>query len=299
MLVAGCAGEESLPHAERFVPDEETTLQLTPLPAKETSAAALQTLAPPSDETPAEERHVSLTPDEPYTHPVTLNPGECLHVVSYALNDGTALDLQLRTPDGAILWRDNRNTGRAALPGWCTPDAIPLVIELHAEAATPVEFAFYLEDQALARATLTQEAMRVFPGFRPLGDAHRHVLAAGQRVEFPFAVRANACYGAVASAEEGVTDLDLRLIDQRGTQLALDVATTATPFVGPWCPDRDDVLRLEFRMYDGEGAFHWQVFDIDRATGEAMYERRLNSPDGQEGWAAPDATDEPRDPARR
>lgn len=84
----------------------------------------------------------------------------------------------------------------------------------------------------------------------------------------------------MAHAEGGLEDLDTALYDLQGERLALEVATDQASVVGPWCPRRDMVVRVEFRAYKGQGSFYWQRWEADARTGAILNEITLKSADG-------------------
>lgn len=73
----------------------------------------------------------------------------------------------------------------------------------------------------------------------------------GTTHEVPVRLRAGSCYaiGAIASAEGYGGDLDLSLVDSRGTLLAADVGPSAHPLVFE-CPERDETVRAVVRASD-------------------------------------------------
>lgn len=83
-----------------------------------------------------------------------------------------------------------------------------------------------------------------------LSGTLEHGRAAVQRVD----LSAGLCYVIQGAADGSVHDLDLRIMDERGTELARDTATDPRPRLRV-CPERSGPFRLEVRMFDGDGAY--------------------------------------------
>ncbi len=138
----------------------------------------------------------------------------------------------------------------------------------------------YTQASSEAERALYEQGRHDLPGFRPYAAVQRWTLPHDKRARFPLAVSASRCIAIVAHAEGGLEDLDTALYDLQGERLALEVATDQASVVGPWCPRRDMVVRVEFRAYKGQGSFYWQRWEADARTGAILNEITLKSADG-------------------
>lgn len=128
---------------------------------------------------------------------------------------------------------------------------------------------------------LFEQARRDLVGFGAYGPLQRDVLANNMRRSFPLAVSADHCIAIAAQAEEGLQDLDAQLLSLDGELLALEVATDASSIVGPYCPLHDEILRVEFRAYAGQGGYRWQRWEASKPIGQRWVEARMRSKDGE------------------
>lgn len=127
---------------------------------------------------------------------------------------------------------------------------------------------------------LFEQARRDLVGFRAYGPLQRDVLANNMRRSFPLAVSGGHCVAVAAQAEEGLDDLDAQLLDLTGEVLALEVATDASSIVGPYCPLHDEIIRVDFRAYAGQGAYRWQRWEAPKHIGQRWVQARMASKDG-------------------
>lgn len=287
VVLTGCNGERTRLEPTTFVPAPEATITLEVREAI-TSADIDQraTFLPGDDAAAGESLRLALNTDGHAQESVALRAGECLSAAAHLVSATVRGEVHLSLTDASTgaRWIDDSDTQTAAIARWCTshdqtltlaltgPPREDVLIALHVETATPIDL------------QLWQDATQYFTPFRPQSPTHHFALAQGKRATFPFAVERDRCYAIVAAGGDGVEDLDLRLINLRGEQLLLEVATDARAFVGPYCPRHDEVVRAEFRMYAGEGEFGWRVLDIARDEGAAIAAQRLASPDGVKGW---------------
>ena len=100
---------------------------------------------------------------------------------------------------------------------------------------------------------------RYASGRAPVSPLMRGNLQTSQTQDFSVAVQAGHCYTVVGVGDPSVTDLDMFLFDQNGTQVAQDQATDNFPIV-QICPNVPGNYRIQVKMYSGYGAFGLQVF---------------------------------------
>jgi hypothetical protein len=100
---------------------------------------------------------------------------------------------------------------------------------------------------------------RYASGRAPVSPLMRGSLTTSRTQDFSVALSAGRCYTVVGVGEPSVTDLDMFLFDQNGTQVAQDQGTDNFPIVQS-CPNVPGNFRVQVKMYSGYGAFGLQVF---------------------------------------
>jgi hypothetical protein len=100
---------------------------------------------------------------------------------------------------------------------------------------------------------------RFASGRLPVSPLMRGSLQTSQTRDFSVGLQTGHCYTVVGVADPSVTDLDLFLFDQNGTQVAQDQATDNFPIVQA-CPSVPGNYRIQVKMYSGYGSFALQVF---------------------------------------
>lgn len=236
--------------------------------------------------------------------PITLEADHC--VTAVASGGTTPFRLRLTRKSGAVddvrsvvMGSDDAGTGAendgtrsanpaspapmyaAVLSSICADTAGTYRIEISSRAAQAMTVVWQDEGKNTPLTHLQSVVQDALPGFRRAGPPQRHTLVAAQRAQFPLFVSAGRCIGVAAQGEGDVVDLDARFLSLTGEELALDVSTDTSAVVGPYCPYEDEVIRVEFRMYDGQGSFQWQVWDEDETRGRALENARRASPDGR------------------
>ena len=96
-------------------------------------------------------------------------------------------------------------------------------------------------------------------GRQPVSPLFRGNLATGQTQDSSVTLMAGHCYTLIGVGAATVTDLDLFLFDQNGTQVAQDQATDNFPIVTN-CPPVGGAYRVQAKMFTGSGEFGLQVF---------------------------------------
>jgi hypothetical protein len=113
--------------------------------------------------------------------------------------------------------------------------------------APQVRFREVEERLAERRAVLRER------GFLPLGDPHLDRVAEEEDVSFAVSLSAGRCYVAMARGGEGLTDIDLVLLDPDGAEVARDLDRDAEPDV-ELCPDDGGRYAVIARAFEGAGA---------------------------------------------
>ncbi len=105
-----------------------------------------------------------------------------------------------------------------------------------------------VEERLSDRRTLLRER-----GFLPLGEPHLDRVAEGEDVSFAVTLSAGRCYVAMARGGEGLTDIDLVLLDPDGAEVARDLDRDAEPDV-ELCPEEGGHYAVIARAFEGAGA---------------------------------------------
>lgn len=241
--------------------------------------------------------------------PYKLTSGHCLDALLDPIDpvEAHALQLQLRRPrpeDDAnparprrartaeesgqarslrgqrVLALDRQVSTAVILPHVCPETAGDLTFDVRAAPQTTFRLRVHAWRGSPSDFGLYTRAHTDLPGFQAHGPIQTDTLPANQRRTFPFAVAKDRCVAVVAFAEEGLHDLDARLLSLQGEQLALEVATDQGSVVGPYCPFDDEIIRVEFRAYAGQGSFQWQLWDAPKTVGQRLLTAREASADG-------------------
>lgn len=100
---------------------------------------------------------------------------------------------------------------------------------------------------------------RYAAGRTPVSPLMRGNLSTSQTQDFSVALQAGRCFTVVGVGDPSVTDLDMFLFDQNGTQVTQDQATDNFPILQV-CPNVPGNFRVQVKMYSGYGSFGLQVF---------------------------------------
>ena len=102
-------------------------------------------------------------------------------------------------------------------------------------------------------------------GYESFGEPSRGQLAEGETRDFSIELEGGKCYAILAVGDNGVRDLDLAILDQRGRQLDRDVESDPRPIVRV-CADRSGEYTMQVRMYSGAGNFVYSPYRWPRGT---------------------------------
>lgn len=119
-----------------------------------------------------------------------------------------------------------------------------------------------VEDDSRQREFANGVARR---GFEPGRDATDVRLVSGQAVRVPLSVRGARCYTVAGFPAGGVANVDLRVLDDLGNEVARDVARTPDASV-QFCVEQDADWSVEVRSVAGAGAARVAFYEAPVAT---------------------------------
>ena len=83
--------------------------------------------------------------------------------------------------------------------------------------------------------------------------------------DFPIQLEGGKCYAILGVGDNGVRDLDLVLVDDRGREIDRDVEQDARPVVRV-CAERSGTYSMKVRMFSGSGNFVYAPYRWPRGT---------------------------------
>lgn len=200
----------------------------------------------------------------------------CATIVAMASSGIRDVDATLYLPDGTLVAQDNQPDSHPTLQVCAQGTGRYFYYTLHAyEGAGAFLVASFISDHALfARAaaviggrpgqaeaaTLSPEEQAVATfgegvgrrGFEPAKEPLRVVLVATQRVRVPIDVEIAHCYTVAAFALDGLEDVNLRVMDDEGNEVADDV-TASREAATQFCVDRTGQFSAEVVATRGAG----------------------------------------------
>ncbi len=152
-------------------------------------------------------------------------------------------------------------TGYPGMTGVPGMPAMPMPFTGMPMTAAPMTAAF---PQPMPGGDFLQNRMneiygRFGQGRQPVSQLFRGNLGTQQTQDFSVTITSGHCYTLIGVGTASVTDLDLFLFDQNGTQVAQDQATDNFPIVSA-CPSLSGAYRVQAKMFTGSGEFGIQVF---------------------------------------
>ncbi|HJL15993.1 MAG TPA: hypothetical protein RMH99_10065 [Sandaracinaceae bacterium LLY-WYZ-13_1] len=107
-------------------------------------------------------------------------------------------------------------------------------------------------------------------GLAQSGEISEGSLPEGGVARMTTRFRAGDCYTIVAFGDDGVSDMDVVVMDDAGTEVATD-RTTDSQAAAQFCPDVDGEYRVAVRMTEGSGAYVLTSWSgMPRAAGGAV-----------------------------
>lgn len=180
-----------------------------------------------------------------------------------------------------LLAYDTQDASAWIMPHVCPEETTRVQLVLRGQPRQEYQLQVQRTASDAVDRALYAQAHRDLPGFRGYGPLQRDVLQNNARISLPLAVSREHCIAIAAYAEAGLDDLDARFLDLHGDLLALEVATDHASILGPYCPLDDEIIRVEFRAYKGQGAFRWQRWESDIDIGNQLVDARIQSKDGK------------------
>lgn len=222
---------------------------------------------------------------ETRTAAIDLPAGKCATIVALASDGVRDLDATLYLPSGDVLAED------------VEPDAHPTVQVCAGEAMRRLYYHLQAYDgagaflytsfvgerasfEAAARivggrpgvasdtTTQVEEDARVREftegvrrrGFQPIEAPAQLRLARDQRLRVPLAVQESHCYTVAAFAGQGVEDVDARVLDEEGAEVARDVSATADS-TAQFCTEHEGDYAVELHAARGDGSVRVLFFE--------------------------------------
>lgn len=213
------------------------------------------------------------------TLPLELPAGRCWTIAAITTSGIDDLDAVLYAPSGDVLAEDIEPDAHPSIQVCGGPDGRRAYYHLQAYAGSGVYLfaTFESEDRAgfepAARilggrpGVVAEDAQGaeqdsrlrehtsglVRRGFRPVSPPEPVPLGLDQRVRVPLVVERGDCYSAAAFAGEGLSDVDLVVLDEAGGEIARDVGPTRDP-AAQFCAEAGGDFAVELHAVSGRGA---------------------------------------------
>lgn len=218
------------------------------------------------------------------TRAVDVPAETCLTLVALSTEGVGDMDAALYTADGEVLAADAQPDAHPAIQICGGPDPVRLYYVVHAYsgAGSFLMEAFSGPRSAFERAAAElggQPALASVPGvnpavddliediaqglrkrgFQPIEAPLKLAMEARQRVRVGLHVAPGRCYAVAAFGVDGIDNLELRILDQRGEPLALDTSALAQAEV-QFCSREDAQFTAETYAVAGGGAAAMLLF---------------------------------------
>ena len=217
--------------------------------------------------------------------------GRCFTIVAIASRGVRDIDATLYTPDGDVLAEDAQPDAHPTMQvcGGATGRRLYYHLQVY-DGAGAYLFASFEGDRTsfgpaarvvggrpgvasdtIAGAPEEDERLHEFAGgasrrgFDPVGEPEAFPLAPDQRVRVPLPAEAAHCYTAAAFSDERLEDVDLRVFDDLGREVARDVSPRADAAV-QFCTPRDGDYAVEVHARRGAGEASLAMFSGPAST---------------------------------
>lgn len=111
---------------------------------------------------------------------------------------------------------------------------------------------------------MSMRAQQFAAGLIAASPLRRGALSQGQEERFQATLNAGNCYRVIGVGGQGISDLDLFIIDQNGNAIAQDTATDNFPVLGLGsdmvCPQWTGTFYIRALAYSGSGDYGLQLF---------------------------------------
>jgi hypothetical protein len=231
-----------------------------------------------------------LTAGARSTHGVELAANSCVTLIAIASRGVHDMDAALYSPDGDVLALDSQPDAHPTIQVCTGNEARTLyyALQVYEGAGTFLMAAFSGQQSTLdaaakllgARATVARLGYsepdgpgRVAAfrdglqrrGFQTVTQPTRVPLAHDQRIRTPLAVEPGACYTAAGFALDGLTDVNLRVLDDEGGEVARD-ASQEEDASAQFCAERHAEFAAELHGAAGAGNALLLLFRVDAAS---------------------------------
>jgi hypothetical protein len=209
----------------------------------------------------------------------------CLTIVAFASAGVRDVDAALYLPDGTLVAQDNQPDSHPTLQVCADGVGRAFYYSLHAyEGAGAYLVASFMGERSLFAAAAAvvggrpgvagevelsadERVVQAFSenvkrrGFEPTKPPVHLLLAASQSVRVAVPVAVAHCYTVAAFAIEGVEDVNVRVIDENGHDVAFD-STASRDSATQFCTDRDAQFSAELVAAQGQGAVVVAVYAV-------------------------------------
>jgi hypothetical protein len=214
--------------------------------------------------------------------PATLQAGTCYAFATFGGPGATDTDVSLLDGSGSEVARDVASnvdgmfrvcpttSGSYRLQVKMYGGSGPLFTTAYQQGAAPAANTQVVAATSTAGAGL-EDNFRLLDGdmhargYENFGDAQRSQLSESAETDYPMSLEGGKCYAILAVGDNGVRDLDLRLLNARGDVVDRDVEQNARPIVRV-CPTASGSYTMRVKMFAGAGNFVYQQYRWPRGT---------------------------------
>jgi len=214
--------------------------------------------------------------------PATLQAGTCYAFATFGGPGATDTDVSILDGSGSEVARDvASNVDGVARICPTTSGSYRLQVKMYSGSG-PLFTAAYQQgaapaaDTQVVAATSTagaglEDNFRLLDGdmhargYESFGEARRSQLSESAETDYPMSLEGGKCYAILAVGDNGVRDLDLRLLNTRGDVVDRDVEQNSRPIVRV-CPTASGSYTMRVKMFAGAGNFVYQQYRWPRGT---------------------------------
>ncbi len=230
-----------------------------------------------------------LTAGARATHALELPARSCFTLIAIASPGVHDMDAALYSPDGDLLAVDSQPDAHPTLQV-CTggePHTLYYALQVYEGAGSFLMAGFLGQQSTLETAAKLLGARAAVArlghaepdgpgrvsafrdglqrrGFQPLEAPLQVTLAQKQAVRVPLVVQPGQCYTAAGFALDGLGNVDLRVLDEEGSEIARDASKEQDAGV-QFCADRSAEFAAELRAVKGAGNALLLMFHVDAA----------------------------------
>lgn len=231
-----------------------------------------------------------LTTGARTVHKMNVPGGTCATLIAIASRGVHDMDAALYSPEGDLLAVDSQPDAHPTMQVCTGAEARALYYALQIyEGAGSYVVAMFIGEQATleqaakllgarpalarlghteadgpGRVSALRDGLRR-RGFEPLQAPMRMRLSHDQDIRVPLPVRPGQCYTAAGFALDGLDDVDLRVLDDEGGEIARDESREGDA-TAQFCSDRRAEYAAELRGVQGEGTALLMLFQADASS---------------------------------